>query len=93
MKHDEQLTLFDGARNKLKQLGIKPNISELKQVNSDVLELEKREAELEKKYESAKKETKDLEQKYRNITEYLGIEKDNKELARKRDNSRKTPSR
>ncbi len=55
MKHDEQLTLFDGARNKLKQLGIKPNISELKQVNSDVAELEKIESELEKKCESSKK--------------------------------------
>ncbi len=85
MKHDEELTLFDGARNKLKQLGIRPNISELRQVNSDVEELEKREAELEKKYESAKKETKDLEQKYRNIMDYFGIEKDRDPHKKKHD--------
>ena len=85
MKHDEQLTLFEGARNKLKQLGIKPNISELRQVNSDVEELEKREAELEKKYESAKKEMKDLEQKYRNIIDYFGIEKERDPHIKKQD--------
>ncbi len=73
MKLDEELTLFDGARNKLKQLGIKPNISELKQVNIDVEKLEKREADIEERYSSSKKEVRDLEQKYRNITEYLGI--------------------
>jgi len=55
MKHDEQLALFDGARNKLKQLGIKPNISELKQVENDLAKLKKREADLEKKYDSARK--------------------------------------
>ena len=75
MKHDEQLTLFDGARNKLKQLGIKPNISELKQVENDLAELEKRETDLEKKYDSARKETRDLELKYRNITDYLELGK------------------
>ena len=85
MKHDEELTLFDGARNKLKQLGIRPNISELRQVNSDVEELENREAELEKKYESAKKEAKDLEQKYRNIIDYFGIEKDREAHKKKHD--------
>ena len=78
MKHDEQLTLFDGAINKLKQPGIKPNISELKQVENDLEELEKRESDLEKDYYSARKETGNLEQKYRNITEYLGIDKDEK---------------
>ncbi|MBQ7613618.1 MAG: hypothetical protein IJU77_01095, partial [Butyrivibrio sp.] len=78
MKHDEQLTLFDGARNMLKKKGIRPNISELRQVNKDVEELEKREAEIEKKYDSARKEAKDLEQKYRNVTEYLGCDKEQK---------------
>ncbi len=79
MKHDEQLTLYDGAKSKLQEYGIKPHISELKQVNSDVAELEKREADLEKKFECAKKESRDLEQKYRNITEYLGLDKDERE--------------
>ena len=84
MKHDEQLTLFDGARNMLKKKGIRPNISELRQVNKDVAELEKREAEIEKKYDSAKKEAKDLEQKYRNVTEYLGYDKEQKKHERER---------
>ena len=93
MKHDEQLTLFDGARNMLKKKGIRPNISELKQVNKDVAELEKREAEIEKKYDSAKKEAKDLEQKYRNVTEYLEYNKEQKTHEREissRDRKNKT---
>ena len=84
MKHDEQLTLFDGARNKLKQLGIKPNISELKQVEKDLAELEKSESDLEKEYDSTRNETRDLEQKYRNITEYLGIDNDEKKKEQER---------
>ncbi len=87
MKHDEQLTLFDGARNKLKQLGIKPHISELKQIENDLAELEKRESDLEKDYYSARNETRDLEQKYRNITEYLGIENDVKSREKERERS------
>ena len=93
MKHDEQLTLFDGARNMLKKKGIRPNISELKQVNKDVAELDKREAEIEKKYDSAKKEAKDLEQKYRNVTEYLEYNKEQKTHEREissRDRKNKT---
>ena len=84
MKHDEQLTLFDGARNKLKQLGIKPHISELKQIENDLAELEKRESVLEKEYDSARNETRDLEQKYRNITKYLGIDNDEKKKEQER---------
>ena len=71
--------------NNLKRLGIKPNISELKQVNKDVSELEKREAEIEKNYDSAKKEAKDLEQKYRNIMDYFGIEKERDPHKKKHD--------
>ncbi len=82
MKHDEQLTLFDGARNKLKQLGIKPNISELKHVNRDIEDLEDRASVLEKKYSSSRKDVWDLEQKYKTITKYLGIEP-NKMIASK----------
>ena len=74
MDHEEQLTLFDGARNKLREYGIKPNISELKQVTDDLENLENREKELERKRDSIRKEIKELEQKYINITEYLGIE-------------------
>ena len=76
MEHEEQLTLFDGARNKLREYGIRPNISELKQITSDLKNLEKRQAELEQNYDSVKKETTELEQKYRVITEYLGKDAD-----------------
>ena len=72
MNHEEQLSLFDGARNRLREYGIKPNISELKQVNLDIENLEKKESELEMKYDSVKNEAADLKQKYKNITEYLG---------------------
>ena len=87
MKHDEQLTLFEGARNMLKKKGIRPNISELRQVNKDVEELEKREAEIEKKYDSARKEAKDLEQKHRNVTEYLRYDKEQKKHENEKQSS------
>ena len=75
MNHEEQLSLFDGASNKLREYGIKPNISELKQVSLDIENLERKESELEMKYDSVKKEAADLKQKYKNITEYLGLDK------------------
>lgn len=72
MQHEEQLTLYDGAKNKLQEYGIKPHISALRQVDQDIAYLEKKELSLEQKYDSARKEAKDLDQKYRNITEYPG---------------------
>ena len=76
--HESQIILFDGAGNKLKQMGITPKMSLLNQVNTDLEELTARQAELEKKYRSASKERKALEQKLENITKYLGI--DNKDI-------------
>ncbi len=74
--HEMQLILFDGAKNWLQNKGIQPNISELEQVNNDIKALEKKEAELEKKCSEGRKSVRDLEQKYRNITQYLGIDKE-----------------
>lgn len=74
-----QLILFDGAKNWLQNKGIQPNISELEQVNNDIKALEKKEAELEKKCSEGRKSVRDLEQKYRNITQYLGIDNDLRE--------------
>ena len=75
IRNEMQLILFDGAKNWLQNKGIRPNISELEQVNNDVKALEKKEAELEKKCRECKKSVHDLDQKYRNITQYLGIDK------------------
>lgn len=69
MQHEEQLTLYDGAKSKLQEYGIKPHISALRQVDQDIADLEKNELSLEQKYNSARKEAKDLDQKYQNITE------------------------
>jgi len=77
--YEEKLALFDMAKDKLQGFGITPNIRELNQVNADISGMEKRVSELEMKLETVSKEKRDLEQKYRNITEYLGIE--NKENA------------
>ena len=94
MEHEEQLTLFDGAKNKLLEYGIRPNISELKHVTADIENLENRVVELEQKYTAEKKEAADLEQKYRNITEYLGISADRnnpeKKHSRKADKNRES---
>ena len=40
MQHEEQLTLYDGAKNKLREYGIKPHISALRQIDKDIAELE-----------------------------------------------------
>ena len=93
MQHEEQLTLYDGAKNKLQEYGIKPHISALRQVDNDIAELEIQVRSLEQKYDSAKKEAKDLEQKYQNITEYLGKDKNDIELSSEKEHSRKNPIR
>lgn len=72
--YEEQLALFDLAKEKLQGYGIIPNIRELDRVTADLKELEQKESELEMQYEKASAERDDLKQKYRNITEYLGIE-------------------
>ncbi len=77
--YEEKLALFYMAKDKLQGFGITPNIREFKQVNADISGMEKRVSELKMKLETVSKERRDLEQKYRNITEYLGIE--NKENA------------
>ena len=74
MQHEEQLTLYDGAKNKLQEYGIKPHISALRQVDKDIAELDQKQILYEKKYESYRKEVKELEHTYQNITEYLGID-------------------
>lgn len=58
---------------------IRPNILELEQVNNDIKALEKKEAELEKICREGRKFVRNLEQKYRNITQYLGIDNDLRE--------------
>ncbi len=79
--HETELILFDGARRKLQQLGIMPKMSLLNQVNSDLEELVNKQSELEKKYRSASREKKALEQKMQNITQYLGIDNVDKQKA------------
>ena len=84
MQHEKQLTLYDGAKNKLQEYGIKPHISALRQVDQDIADLEKNELSLEQKYNSARKEAKDLDQKYQNITEYLGLNNEQKSASKER---------
>ena len=76
--HEAEIILFDGAKNKLKQMRITPKMSILNQVNVDLESLTARQAELEKSYKNASKERKDLEQKLQNITQYLGLENETK---------------
>ena len=74
--HETQLILFDGARRKLKQMGISPKMSLLNQITSDLRELSNKQAELEKKYRTAANERIILVQKLQNITAYLGLNHD-----------------
>ena len=76
--HESQIILFDGAKNKLKQMGIIPKMSVLNQVNNDLSKLISKQAEIEIKYRNASKERKDLEQKLQNITQYLDKDMDGK---------------
>lgn len=87
--HEMQLILFDGAKDQLKKIGITPKMEELDQVNADIKALEKHESDLEKKYAEAKKSAGDLEQKYRNITEYLGLDKDSRDPEQTYENDKR----
>ena len=73
--YEEELAIFDNADFKLRELGIRPNVRELNQVKKDIDYLTKKESDLSSKYENARKSLKDLEQKYDNITRYLGMNK------------------
>ena len=86
--HESQIILFDGARNKLKQMRITPKMSVLNQVNTDLETLTARQAELEKKYKNVSRERKDLEQKLQNITEYLGRDKETRSQEQEKKNAR-----
>ena len=88
--HEAQILLFDGARRKLAQIGVIPRMSALLQIDSDLKELVSRQAELKTIYRSAAKERKDLERKYRNVTEYLGMDL---KVDRNQDNDRKNTGR
>ena len=86
--HEAQIILFDGAKYKLKQMGITPKMSALNQVNTDLEALTAKQAELEKKYKTASKERKNLKQKLQNITQYLGIENEARLQEQERQNAR-----
>ena len=81
--HESQIILFDGAKHKLKQMGITPKMSVLNQVNADLETLTERQTELEKKYKIASGERRTLELKLQNITQYLGI--DNTDMKKEED--------
>ena len=87
--HEAQIILFDGAKNKLKQMGITPKMSVLNQINADLESLTARQIELEKKYKTASIERKDLEQKLQNMTEYLGLDKETKSQEQEKAQARK----
>ncbi len=83
--YEEELGIFDNADFKLRELGIRPSIRELNQVKKDIESLTKKASDLSGKYDNARKSLKDLEQKYANITQYLGIDKSkdtNKNMAK-----------
>ena len=75
--HESQLILFDGAKNKLKQMGITPKMSMLNQVNADLKVLGARRSELNQIYKKTSREKGDLELKKQNILQYLRPDHDN----------------
>ena len=87
--HETKLILFDGARRQLNQMGITPKMSLLNQVNADLEELATKQRELEKKYSAASKERKALEQKMQNITQYLGLDHEDKTQSNSQEKSTK----
>ena len=87
--HETKLILFDGTRRQLNQMGITPKMSLLNQVNADLEELATKQRELEKKYSAASKERKALEQKMQNITQYLGLDHEDKTQSNSQEKSTK----
>ncbi|MCR4590350.1 MAG: relaxase/mobilization nuclease domain-containing protein, partial [Lachnospiraceae bacterium] len=74
--HETQLLLFDSAKHKLQKMGITPKMSELEQINRDIAALKEKHSALQKRYHSSSNEVRDLEQKLKNIEQYLGYDKD-----------------
>ncbi len=73
---ETQIILFDGARRKLSQMGIVPKMSLLNKVNSDLAELTSKQQGLSKRHNKASGEVRELERKLGNITDYLGLNKE-----------------
>ncbi|MCR5627752.1 MAG: hypothetical protein K6F99_10565 [Lachnospiraceae bacterium] len=74
--HETELILFDGAKRKLLQMGIRPKMSELNKVNSDIEALESKKAELEETYRSSSARSNELRSSYESITQFLDKQKD-----------------
>lgn len=69
--HETELTLFEGAKNMLKQFGINPKNFNLEQLQTNYNTLQAKKTELQKTYKSAEKKVADLNRKLANINQYL----------------------
>ncbi|MCR5789984.1 MAG: relaxase/mobilization nuclease domain-containing protein [Lachnospiraceae bacterium] len=72
--HETELILYDGAERMLRQMGIDPKSVNPSEIRADYEAMQAQKTALEKTYKSAEKEAKSLQQKHRNIEQYIGHE-------------------
>ena len=72
--HETQLILYDGAERMLRKMGLDPKFVDPDEIRRDYNAMQARKADLEKKYKSAEKEAKSLQQKSANVEQYIGME-------------------
>ncbi|MBO6300157.1 MAG: relaxase/mobilization nuclease domain-containing protein [Lachnospiraceae bacterium] len=70
--HETHLILFDGAERMLLKIGVDPKSVDPAEIRADYEAMQARKENLEKKWKSAEKEARDLQQKLTNVEQYIG---------------------
>ena len=85
MENETELILFEGAANRLKELGISPNSNTLQEMKEKYKELENEKEELKEENESLSPQIEELIRQQSILTKYFGIDPEKeKEKERKR---------
>ena len=74
--HETQIILFGGAENMLKRYGIKAKSLDVAKMQTEYDAMLSRKAQLKKTYQTAERETAEMEKQLRNVEQYLGVKKD-----------------
>lgn len=78
-KHETQIILFGGAENMLKRYGIKTASMNVEKMQAEYDAMAAQKAKLKKTCQTAEKEASEADKQLKNIRQYLGTEKENRE--------------
>lgn len=78
--HETQLILYDGAERMLRRMGFDPKSVDVAEIRADYESMQSRKSVLERTYKTAEKEAKTLQQKYSNVEQYLGTDRESEDI-------------